>query len=177
MDLASMVVAAANSLTVVMWALLWSLGGLVGMIYSGTVLRRMQLASIEPGRRPISAGGTIMVLIIGAMLFNLSTTIGNTWNTFSSGATTYGAISYSGADGFGKFKDAINAVLTLASVAGGFFCFKALLLLKKATVDGESSNGADDLVWRALTHLIAGAGLVHIDKMIETFQATFKLYW
>lgn len=177
MDLASMIISAANSITGAFWTLLWSLGGLVGMIYSGMVLRRMQLASVEPGRRPFSAGGTVMVLIIGALLFNLSGTIGSAWNTFSSGTTTYGAISYSGAAQFGKFKDAINAVLTLASLAGGFFCFKALLLLKKATVDGESSNGADDLVWRAITHLIAGAALVHIDKMIDAFQATFKLYW
>lgn len=63
MDLASMIIAAANSLTGVMWALLWSLGALIGILYAGTVLRRMQLASIQPGRRPISAGGTMMVLI------------------------------------------------------------------------------------------------------------------
>lgn len=177
MDLASMIIAAANSLTGVMWALLWSIGALVGFVYSGSVLRRMQLASIQPGRRPISAGGTFMVLVIGAALFNLSGTIGSVWTTFSEGATSYGNISYSGADQFGKFKDAINAVLTLASIAGGFFCFKGLLLLKKASLDGETSNGADDLVWRALTHLIAGAALVHVDKMIEAFQATFQLYW
>ncbi|WP_122309688.1 conjugal transfer protein TraQ, partial [Pseudomonas amygdali] len=154
MDLASMIIAAANSLTGVMWALLWSLGGLVGFVYAGMVLRRMQLASVEPGRRPISAGGTVMVLIIGALLFNLSGTIGTVWTTFSEGQANYGAISWSGAEQFGKFKEAVNAVLTLASLAGGFFCFKGLLLLKKASIDGESSNGADDLIWRALTHLI-----------------------
>ncbi|WP_122385481.1 conjugal transfer protein TraQ [Pseudomonas savastanoi] len=177
MDLASMIIAAANSLTGVMWVLLWSLGGLVGFVYAGMVLRRMQLASVEPGRRPISAGGTVMVLIIGALLFNLSGTIGTVWTTFSEGQANYGAISWSGAEQFGKFKEAVNAVLTLASLAGGFFCFKGLLLLKKASIDGESSNGADDLIWRALTHLIAGAGLVHVDKMIDAFQETFKLYW
>jgi hypothetical protein len=177
MDLASMIIAAAKSLTGVMWLLLWSLGALVGIVYAGSVLRRMQLASIQPGRRPISAGGTLMVLIIGALLFNLSGTIGTVWTTFSVGESNYGAISWSGAEQFGKFKDAVNAVLTLASVAGGFFCFKGLMLLKKASIDGESSNGADDLIWRAMTHLIAGAGLVHIDKMIDAFQQTFKLYW
>ena len=177
MDLASMIIAAANSLTGVMWGLLWSLGALIGFAYSGSVLRKMQLASIQPGRRPISAGGTMMVLIIGAMLFNLSGTIGTVWTTFSSGQANYGAISWSGAEQFGEFKEAVNAVLTLASLAGGFCCFKGLLLLKKASIDGESSNGADDLVWRALTHLIAGAGLVHVDKMIDAFQETFKLYW
>ena len=177
MDLASMIIAAANSLTGVIWALLWSLGALLGIVYAGTVLRRMQLASIQPGRRPIYGGGTMMVLIIGALLFNLSGTIGTVWTTFSEGQSNYGAISWSGAEQFGKFKEAVNAVLTLASLAGGFFCFKGLLLLKKASIDGESSNGADDLIWRALTHLIAGAGLVHVDKMIDAFQETFKLYW
>ena len=30
---------------------------------------------------------------------------------------------------------------------------------------------------RICTALIAGAGLVHVDKMIDAFQETFKLYW
>ena len=177
MDLASMIIAAANSLTGVIWALLWSLGALLGIVYAGTVLRRMQLASIQPGRRPISGGGTMMVLIIGALLFNLSGTIGTVWTTFSEGQSNYGAISWSGAEQFRKFKESVNAVLTLASLAGGFCCCKGVLLLKKASIEGESSNGADDMIWRALTHLIAGAGLVHVDKMIDAFQETFKLYW
>ena len=74
-------------------------------------------------------------------------------------------------------KDAVNAVLTLASFAGGCFFFKGLLLMKKAALEGESSQGGDDAIWRGLTHMIFGAALTHVDKVIEAFQATFQLYW
>lgn len=141
MDLASMIISAANSLVAVLWGLLWSLSALAGMVYAGTVLRRMQLATIEPGHRPITLGSTFAVLVIGAALFNMSGMISTTWMSFGSGSTTYGAISYSGADSFGRFKDAVNAVLTLASFAGGCFFFKGLLLMKKAALEGESPQG------------------------------------
>lgn len=177
MDLASMIISAANSMVAVLWGLLWSLSALAGMVYAGTVLRRMQLATIEPGHRPITLGSTFAVLVIGAALFNMSGMISTTWMSFGSGATTYGAISYSGADSFGRFKDAVNAVLTLASFAGGCFFFKGLLLMKKAALEGESSQGGDDAIWRGLTHMIFGAALTHVDKVIEAFQATFQLYW
>ena len=177
MDLASMIISAANSLVAVLWGLLWSLSALAGMVYAGTVLRRMQLATIEPGHRPITLGSTFAVLVIGAALFNMSGLISTTWTSFGSGSTTYGAISYSGADSFGRFKDAVNAVLTLASFAGGCFFFKGLLLMKKAALEGESSQGGDDAIWRGLTHMIFGAALTHVDKVIEAFQATFQLYW
>ncbi|AYN18971.1 MULTISPECIES: conjugal transfer protein TraQ [Pseudomonas] len=177
MDLASMIISAANSLVAALWALLWSLSALAGMVYAGSVLRRMQLATIEPGHRPITLGSTFAVLVIGAALFNMPGMITATWNSYGSGATTYGAISYSGAENFGKFKEAVNAVLTLAAFAGGCFFFKGLLLMKKAVIEGEGSQGADDAVWRGLTHMIFGAALTHVDKVIEAFQATFKLYW
>ena len=70
MDLASMIISAANSLVAVLWGLLWSLSALAGMVYAGTVLRRMQLATIEPGHRPITLGSTFAVLVIGAALFS-----------------------------------------------------------------------------------------------------------
>ena len=79
MDLASMIISAANSLVAVLWGLLWSLSALAGMVYAGTVLRRMQLATIEPGHRPITLGSTFAVLVIGAALFNMSGMISTTW--------------------------------------------------------------------------------------------------
>lgn len=74
------------------------------------------------------------MLVIGAALFNMPGMITATWNSYGSGATTYGAISYSGAENFGKFKEAVNAVLTLAAFAGGCFFFKGLLLMKKQSL-------------------------------------------
>ncbi|KIZ49139.1 conjugal transfer protein TraQ [Pseudomonas oryzihabitans] len=177
MDLASMIIAASNSLVPVFWVLLWSLGGLIGILYSGMALQRMQSASIHPGRRPITLGGTLIVLIIGAAIFNLAKTITIGWNTFADSSVSFGLISYSGADDFGRFKDAVNAVLSLAGVAGGFFSLKGLMCLKKATVDGESSRGSEDVSIKGITHIVAGAALVNVDKMIEAVRQTFHLFW
>lgn len=177
MDLATMIISAANSLVVVVWQFLWSLAAFVGLWYCGSVLGKMQRASISPGQNNVSFFSLMPVMIIGAALWNLPVSINTVWNSYGSSTATFGAISYSGAEDFGKFKDAINAVLTLASMAGGFFFFKGLLLMKKACMEGQSSHGADDTVWRAMTHMVFGCGLVQIPDLIEAARVTFSLNW
>lgn len=177
MDLAQMIIHFASSFSVAMWRFLWVLGALVGLIYVGSSLMRMQRASRFPGQNPVTTGDILPILIIGGLLLNLSRFINATWNSIGIGTVTYGPIAYSGAADFGRFAEAINAVLTLASVAGGVFFFKGVLFLKKASVDGQSSQGADDSVWRAITHMLGGAGLVQIAEMIDAFRQSFSLFW
>ena len=177
MDLASMIVAFANPFSAALWRFLWVLGGVTGLFYVGSSLRRMQRASLFPGHNPVTLSDILPVILVGGLLANLSKFINTTWNSFGQGVVTYGAVSYSGAASFGRFADAINAVLTLASVAGGVFFFKGVLLLKKAAMDGQSSHGADDSVWRALTHMVFGALLVQIPDAIEAFRQSFHLVW
>ncbi len=177
MDLAQMIVHFANTFSVAMWRFLWVLGALVGTVYVGSSLLRMQRASRLPGQSPVTLGDILPIILIGGVLLNLSGFINATWNSFGAGTVSYGPISYSGAADFGRFADAINAVLTLASVAGGVFFFKGVTLLKKASMDGQSSYGADDSVWRAITHMVGGAMLVQIPDAIEAFRQSFNLYW
>lgn len=176
MDLSQMVVNFANEIVGPAWILLWALATVVGVWYVGTAILRMVRAARIPGQQVITTGDILPVLIIGALLANLSTVINTIWNSFGSGTASYAAISYAGLDEFGRFKDAINAVLTIASIAGGFFFFKGLVILKKAC-DGHSSQGANDVVWRAITHMIGGAFLVQIPAVIDAFRETFNLYW
>jgi len=177
MDLAQMIIQFAGTFSVAMWRLLWVLGALVGTNYVGMALLRMVRASRFPGQSPVTTGDILPVILIGGCMVNLSRFINATWNTFGHGMVSYGAISYSGASDFGRFADAINAVLTLASLAGGYFFFKGCLLLKKATADGHSSYGADDSAWRAITHMFGGATLVQIPDVIEAFRQSFGLFW
>ena len=177
MDLSQMIVHFANTFSVAMWRFLWVLGALVGTIYVGSSLLRMQRASRLPGLSPVTIGDILPIILIGGLLLNLSRFINATWNSFGAGTVTYGPISYSGAADFGKFAEAINAVLTLASVAGGVFFFRGVLLLKKACIDGQSSHGADDVVWRAITHMVGGAMLVQIPDTIDAFRQSFNLFW
>jgi hypothetical protein len=110
-------------------------------------------------------------------MVNLSVLINATWNSMGTGTISYGPISYDGAADFGVFAAAINAVLTLASIAGGYFFFRGVLLLRRATVAGHSSHGADDLVWRAVTHMLGGACLVQVTKVIDAARTTLGLVW
>ncbi len=177
MDLSQMIVHFASTFSVAMWRLLWVVAALVGTVYVGAALLRMQRASRFAGQAQVTLGDILPIILIGGLLLNLSRFINATWNSFGTGTVSYGAISYGGAADFGRFAESINAVLTLASVAGGMFFFKGVLLLKKASVDGQSSYGADDSVWRALTHMFGGAALVQIPDVIDAFRQSFNLFW
>ncbi|MCC7005919.1 MAG: conjugal transfer protein TraQ [Ottowia sp.] len=177
MDLAQMIIRFANEFSVAMWRLLWVLGAVVGISYVGSSLMRMQRASRFPGHSPVTFGDILPVILVGALLLNLSRSINVAWNTFGTGVVTYGPISYGGVADFGRLAEAVNAALTIASVAGGFFFFKGCLLLKKPWMDGQSSHGAEDYVWKAITHMLGGSALVQITQMIEAFRHSLKLFW
>jgi hypothetical protein len=177
MDLAQILVNLSDGLTAPLWRLLWVLGGVVGLFVFGRTLLKMLKASRFPGQHALTIGDVVLMALVATLMVNMSSFINATWNSLGSGTTTYGPISYSGAAPFGRLAPAINAVLTLASISGGYFFFRGLLLLKKAAVGGESSQGGDDAVWRAITHLIGGACLVQISDVIDRFRQTAGLAW
>lgn len=177
MDLAAIMVNFASEISVVAWRLLWALGVLIGTAYIGGALLRLSRAHSVQGSPPVTIGEITPVLLVGGLMANLSEFINRTWNTFGSGTVSYGPISYEGAADFGKFADAINAVLTLASIAGGVFFMKGVMLLKKASMEGHSSGGSEDTTWRAITHMIFGSVLVQIPDAIDGFRSTFGLFW
>lgn len=177
MDLADMIITFAKDFPEAMWKFLWVLGALVGTVYVGTALLRMARASRLPGQSSVTAGDVLPIIIIAGLMLNLSIFINKAWNSLAAGTVTYGPVAYATPTDFGKFADAINAALSIASVAGGFYFFRGLLLLKKASVDGQSSQGADDVVWRALTHMTGGVLIVQIAETIERFRQSFHLFW
>lgn len=177
MDISAMLVNFAKEFPVAMWRLLWVLGALVGTLYVGSALLRLSRASRLPGQNPVTVGDILPIILVGALLLNLKVFINSAWNTLASGTISYGPVAYAQAAQFGKFADAINAVLTLASVAGGCYFFKGVTLLKKAAMEGQSAQGADDSVWRALTHMLGGALLVQIADTIERFRQSLQLVW
>ncbi len=177
MDLATMMVNLADELTAPAWKLLWVVAALCGTAYFGHIILKMMRASQFPGQRSLTLGDVAAVAIVAACMLNLSQLINAAWNSMGTGTVSYGPISYSGAASFGVFAAAINAVLTLVSVAGGYFFFRGVLLWRKAAVAGDSSHGTDDVVWRAATHMLGGACLVQITDMIERLRSTLGLVW
>ncbi len=172
-----MIIAFAKEFPAALWKFLWVLGAVVGTVYVGTSLLRMSRASRLPGQSPVTIGDILPVIIIAGLLLNLPVFINKAWNSVAAGTITYGPIAYARTAEFGKFAEAINAALSIASVAGGCYFFRGLLLLKKASMEGQSSQGADDSVWRALTHMVGGVLLVQIAETIERFRQSFHLLW
>ena len=176
MDISAMIVALATSMTAPMWQLLFAFGGLTGFLYFGGAVSKVARATRFPGEPPVTIGDVLGVLFVAAMMANLSTVINRAWNSMGAGVITYGPITYSNAASLGVFAVAINAVLTLVSISGGYFFFKGLLFLKRA-VSGHSSHGADDFVWRAVTHMFGGAALVQITNMIDALDQSLGNAW
>lgn len=177
MDISEMLIHFAKEFPVAMWRLLWSLGALVGFLYVGSAILKMARASRLPGQSAVTLGDILPIILVGALLLNLRIFINRTWNSMAAGTIDYGPVAYAQVAEFGKFAAAINAVLTIASVAGGVYFFKGVLLLKRAAVEGQSSQGSEDFVWRALTHMIGGALLVQIADTIERFRQSTHLIW
>ncbi len=137
---------------------------------------RAHKASQTTGQ-PMPVGQLVILLLIAGVVTNLSTLLNAASNTVGLGDVSYGPISYAPASSLGPLAQIVNACLTLGSIAGGWFAFKGVLLLKRATADGHGGNGGEDVMWRALTHLIFGAMLVNVPKFIDAFSATIGLMY
>ncbi|MBA5690553.1 conjugal transfer protein TraQ [Rugamonas apoptosis] len=177
MDISAMLVNLARDAAAVMWLALWTMGELVGTLYCGNAVLRMSRAARLPGQPPVTMGELVPVMLVGGLMYNLSVFINATWNSMGTGTIAYGPVAYATGATFGRFADAINAVLTLASIAGGYFFFKGVILLKHSVADGQNPQGGEDIVWRALVHMIGGCMLVQIADMIERFRQTMHVVW
>lgn len=176
MDIGQMVIAFASSFNTAFWTFLWVLGALIGFLWAGSSILKMGKASTFPGQSSITFGDILPLLIIAALMFNLSGFINQISTSIGLGTTTYGPLSYSGGAVIGgRFQEMVNAVLTIAAMFGGIFGFKGLLLLKKS-FGGNQSQG-DDFVWKAVTHLVGGAILVNIPRFLEYVQTSLGLAW
>ena len=171
MDLSQIVINVASSLAGPAWRLLWAITALVGTMYMGSVMMRAHRASQMSGQT-MPLGQLLMLFLIAGLLVNIAKLLNVASNTLGLGEVSYGPIAYAPAAALGSLGETINACLTLASVAGGYFAFKGILLLKRATADGNTGQSGEDIIWRSLTHLFFGALLVNISKFIDAARAT-----
>jgi len=176
MDLGQMIINAASNLTGPAWRLLWALSALVGSLYAGAVMMRAHRASQMSGQA-MPVGQLLMLFLIAGLLVNMSKVLNGASNSVGLGDVSYGPIAYAPAAVLGPLGQVVNACLTLGSIAGGYFGLKGVLLLKRATADGNGGQSGEDVIWRALTHLFFGAMLVNISKFIDAARATVGLMY
>ncbi|WP_241136387.1 conjugal transfer protein TraQ [Achromobacter insuavis] len=166
-DLGQIIVNFSASVTRAAWLFLWALAGLLGTIYTGSVAMKMYHASKGTGTTQVKAGEIVGGFLSAAMVAQLSSLINKTLETVGLGMTTYGAIDYADSGSLGQLAAVVNAALTLGSVVGGFLGLKGAILFYQASSGGHNGHGGHDLTWRAMTHLLAGAGLVQSGQLIR----------
>ncbi|OWV31242.1 conjugal transfer protein TraQ [Halomonas campaniensis] len=176
-DLMSMVVSAAENLQTAFWLMLWSIAGLIGFIYGGKTILEWVKDTQRPGPPQISNGAKISVFFIGVFLANLPFLINTTSESLGLTARGYSPISYASTERYGLLAQGIDAVLTLATMFGGWFALKGLLLLRSASEQSGRGQYAGDSVSKGLGHIVAGACLVQIPSVLDAAAETVNLAW
>ncbi|MDL4860704.1 conjugal transfer protein TraQ [Halomonas elongata] len=176
-DLLSMVVSAAANLQTAFWTLLWVIGGLMGFLYGGQTVLAWVKDTQQPGPPQVSTGAKISIFFIGVLLVNLPFFINTTSESIGLTARGYSPISYASPDRYGLLAQGIDAVLTLATMFGGWFALKGLFLLKSASEQTGRGQYAGDSVSKGLGHIIGGACLVQIPAVLEAAAETVNLTW
>jgi hypothetical protein len=121
-------------------------------------------------------GEVVFALLIGAVLTNYSGALSEVSSSMGLGTVSYAALDYPGASTFGQMAPAINAVLTLASMAGGAFALKGILMIHQAN-SGGGAYAAHDVGLKGATHVLAGAALANIVQVIDVFQQSAGGLW
>lgn len=176
-DLMSMVVSAANNLQTAFWIMLWSIAGLTGLYFGAKTIYAWFKDTQQPGPPQVSNGAKISVFFIGVFLANLPFFIDTTSESIGLTARGYSPISYASTERYGLLAQGIDAVLTLATMFGGWFALKGLLLLRSASEQSGRGQHAGDSVSKGLGHIVAGALLVQIPGVLEAAAETVNLAW
>lgn len=176
-DLMSMVVSAAENLQTAFWLMLWSLSGLVGLIFGAKTIYAWFKDTQQPGPPMVGNGAKFSIFLIGVFLANLPYLINTTTETLGLSARGFSPIAYASTERYGLLAQGIDAVLTLATMFGGWFAFKGLLLMRSASEQSGRGQYAGDSVSRGLGHLFAGALLVQITGVLDAAAETVNLAW
>lgn len=176
-DLSEVVISAANSLVNPFWKFMWALTALVGFIYCGKTVYAWMKDTQHPGPPQVSTGSKISVFFIGVALVNFAKIMNAGGETLGLGARGFSAISYSSTSNLGSMSKAIDAVLTLAAMFGGYFGFKGLTMLRSASEMSGRGQYAGQLSQKAIVHILGGACLIQIPAFLNACKETLKLTW
>lgn len=151
----------------------------IAFIVGGTFIVQGLLRAAKSGADPRAADPKVVIsnLVFGAILMAFATTLPSMLGTLfgdetiSNMTNTTSIIQWSkitGSSGSNDVADkAIKAVLAFIQIVGVIAFFRGWLLLKKAVEGGQAT------IAQGLTHIIAGAMCVNMDKMLAIIDETF----
>ncbi len=169
-ELSDVFVKFVNNITGPAWALLWVLGMLVATFWVVSIFSRTVRGAKMAGVQPVTGMEVIAVILIASLLAHYSGWITNVSQTLGLESASFGLISYVDPGGsLGKFADVINASMTFASLMGGVYGFKGLMLFHKHCSGGGQGR---DLLGQAFVHILFGGILVRISQFISNLSNT-----
>lgn len=142
------------------------------MLYQG--LMRASKTGTDP--RAAAPKDIVVNLVFGAILISIGTTLTSTLETLFgsstiSSMTNISIIKWSSIDSSGggtaEADKVVRAVLAFVQIIGGIAFLRGWLLMKSGIESGQSKMP------QALTHIIAGAMAINIDKMLKILNDTF----
>lgn len=176
MDISQAIINLVQNTVAPFWSLIFKLGACVGFGYVLSVFFRLAKAHHYPNQQPVGIGEVVLALVFGAVLVNYSNAMDHVSASLGMGKISYAALDYPEAQTFGQLAPAVNAVLTLASMAGGAFALKGIVLIARANTGG-GAYASQDIGWKGATHVVAGALLANVVQVIEMLRASTGGLW
>jgi len=176
MDLTTIVVHIGETISEFQ-SLAGSIALLVGLWYIAQAITKSMKASSTPGggSAEISGAAIFTSLIVGALLLDLSGTMGGVFESMTGEqGRGFGLVSYSGGASIGAFQPVLNAIMTIISTFGWWYGFKGFTMFKKAS-EGHGTGGYEDYAWKGLIHALGGAAMVNISNTLDAFKETAGL--
>lgn len=151
--------------------LLWSLGIVLGLFFMITAFMRMARGAAQDGPRGSLGSGTLMRIVIGAILFSLAATSDVFTSTLFGGSIVqFTGMNLAGVSGASvtHINQVMSAIFVFVQIIGFMAFFRGFLILR-ALADGN--NGSSSTA--AFTHIIGGAVAINISPMLNALQNTF----
>jgi hypothetical protein len=175
MDLSQALSNAVNNVVGPFWTFLFDLASLLAIGYMLSIGYRFAQSNKLPGQPSVSGGEVLAVIVISALLFQFGSAMNHASASLGFDAITYGAIDYPGAESFGKLAPAVNAALTVGSMAGGVYALRGFLMILRANTGGGKAG--QDLGWRGFTHVFGGAAMANLVQVIEHLRQSTGGLW
>jgi len=175
MDLTTIVVNIGDTISEFQ-SLAGAIAFLAGLWYVAQAITKGMKATNSPGGGAETSGAAIFTsLIVGALLLDLSGTMGGVFASMSGEqGRGYGLVSYSGGASIGAFQPVLNAIMTIVSTFGWWYGFKGFTMFKKAS-EGHGTGGYEDYAWKGMVHALGGAAMVNIATTLDAFKETAGL--
>lgn len=143
---------------------------------AGCIATLVSVARKSRSGKPVSQMKALASVCLGGALISLQQMMNKAAHTLSFGDVSFDAIAYA-PDSMGQAKLAIDAVLTLLSAIGVWFCYIGVVRARRSLVDGHTGLSAREDVSTGMVMIVVGILLACNTELLNALQKTLGLTW